>query len=84
MKLYPNVATDPETIMTTIFIIFLKSFTNKAIKVKGTAKLNPNSSGIADPKTMPKNVVICQITPQVNPPPIRWKCLFLSSFFLKN
>ena len=32
------------------FINFLKSSTKRAINVKGTAKLSPNSSGIIDPK----------------------------------
>ena len=39
--LNPNVATNPDTIITSIFFIFLKSLTNIAIKVKGTAKLRP-------------------------------------------
>ena len=57
--------------MTITFIIFLKSLTNKAKKVNGTAKLKPSFSGIAEPKIIPKNVVVCQITQQVTPPPIK-------------
>ena len=64
-------------------MIFLKSFTNNAKKVKGTAKLNPSFSGILSPKIIPKTVDDCQITQQVTPPPIKWKYLFLSWFFLK-
>ena len=44
-------------IITITLINFLKSLTNIAKKVKGTAKLNPNFSGIAAPKIIPKNVV---------------------------
>ena len=54
-----------------IFNIFLKSFTSIAIKVSGTAKLNPNFSGIAAPKTIPNKVEDCQITQHVAPPPIK-------------
>ena len=67
----PNVATKPEIIITITFIIFLKSLTNKAKKVNGTAKLKPSFSGINDPKTIPKNVVDCHITQQVIPPPTK-------------
>ena len=64
-------ATKPETKITITLIIFLKSLTSIAKKVKGTAKLSPNFSGIASPKIIPKNVVICQTTQQVTPPPIK-------------
>ena len=57
--------------MTMTLINFLKSLTNKARKVNGTAKLKPSFSGINDPKTMPKKVVDCHITQQVTPPPTK-------------
>ena len=69
-------------IITITFINFLKSLTNSAKKVNGTAKLKPSFSGIKAPKTIPKKVVVCQITQQVIPPPNKWKYLFLSLFFL--
>ena len=69
--------------ITITLIIFLNSLINIAKKVKGTAKLKPSLSGIAAPKIIPKNVVVCQITQQVNPPPIKWKYLFFCLFFLK-
>ena len=71
MYLYPNVAIKPDTIITITLINFLKSLTSKAKKVNGTAKLKPSFSGIAAPKIIPKNVVDCQITQQVAPPPTR-------------
>ena len=58
-------------IITITLINFLKSLTNRAKKVKGTAKLKPNFSGIAAPNIIPKNVVDCQITQQVTPPPTK-------------
>ena len=67
--LNPNVATTPEIIITITFTNFLKSFTNKAKKVNGTAKLKPSFSGINAPKTIPKNVVVCHINQHVSPPP---------------
>ena len=69
--LYPIVATKPETIITITFINFLKSLTRSAKNVRGTAKLKPSSSGIVDPKIIPKNVVLCHITQHVIPPPIK-------------
>ncbi len=62
-------ATKPETSITITFINFLKSLTNKAKNVKGTAKLRPSFSWIAAQSIIPKNVVDCQITQQVAPPP---------------
>ena len=61
----------PEIIITITFINFLKSLTNNAKKVNGTAKLSPSFSGIDAPKMIPNNVVDCQITQQVAPPPTR-------------
>ena len=52
-------------------INFLKSLTSKAKNVNGTAKLKPSFSGIAAPNIIPKNVVDCQITQQVAPPPTK-------------
>ena len=67
-------------IITITLINFLKSFTNSAKKVNGTAKLRPSLSGINDPTTIPKKVVVCHITQHVIPPPTKWKYLFLSLF----
>ena len=55
------VATIPDTSITITFLNFLKSLINKARKVKEIVKLNPNSSGTTDPRTIPKIVEICQI-----------------------
>ena len=55
-------ATKPETSITITFINFLKSLTNKAKNVKGTAKLSPSFSGIAAPSIIPKNVVAVSYT----------------------
>ena len=63
------VATIPDTSITITFLNFLKSLINKARKVKEIVKLNPNSSGTTDPRTIPKIVEICQIVQQVNPAP---------------
>ena len=65
------VATIPDTSITITFLNFLKSLINKARKVKEIVKLNPNSSGTTDPRTIPKIVEICQIVQQVNPAPNR-------------
>ena len=69
IALYPMVATNPDTNITMIFLNFLKSLINKARKVKEIVKLKPNSSGITEPKTIPKIVDICQIVQQVKPEP---------------
>ena len=66
------VATIPDTSITITFLDFLKSLINKARKVKEIVKLNPNSSGTTDPRTIPKIVEICQIVQQVNPAPNKW------------
>ena len=66
------VATIPDTSITITFLNFLKSLINKARKVKEIVKLNPNSSGTTDPRTIPKIVEICQIVQQVNPAPNKW------------
>ena len=63
------VATTPDTNITIIFLRFLKSLTNKAIKVKEIVKPKPSSSGTTDPKTIPKIVEICQTLQQVKPAP---------------
>ena len=66
------VATIPDTSITITFLNFLKSLINKARKVKEIVKLNPNSSGTTDPRTIPKIVDICQIVQQVKPAPNKW------------
>ena len=63
------VATIPDASITIRFLNFLKSLINKARKVNEIVKLNPNSSGTTDPRTIPKIVEICQIIQQVNPAP---------------
>ena len=63
------VATIPDASITITFLNFLKSLINKARKVNEIVKLNPNSSGTTDPRTIPKIVEICQIIQQVNPAP---------------
>ena len=70
--LYPIVATMPETSITIIFLNFLKSLINKAKKVKEIVKPKPNSSGITEPRTIPKTVDICQAVQQVKPAPNKW------------
>ena len=72
IALYPIVATMPDTSITIIFLNFLKSLINKAKKVKEIVKLKPNSSGITDPRTIPKTVDICQTVQQVKPAPNKW------------
>ena len=69
IELKPIVATIPDTNITIIFLNFLKSLINKAKNVNEIVKLNPNSSGTTDPKTIPRIVDICQIVQQVKPAP---------------
>ena len=53
--------------MTIIFLNFLKSLINRAKNVNEIVKLNPNSSGTTEPKTIPRIVDTCQIVQQVKP-----------------
>ena len=76
IELKPIVATIPDTNITIIFLNFLKSLINRAKNVNEIVKLNPNSSGTTEPKTIPRIVDICQIVQQVKPAPNKWKCLF--------
>ena len=76
IKLKPIVATIPDTNMTIIFLNFLKSSINRAKNVNEIVKLNPNSSGTTDPKTIPRIVDTCHIVQHVKPAPNKWKCLF--------
>ena len=69
IELKPIVATIPDTNITIIFLNFLKSLINKAKNVNEIVKLNPNSSGTTEPKTIPRIVDICQIVQQVKPAP---------------
>ena len=71
IMLKPIVATIPDTNITMIFLYFLKSLINNAKNVNEIVKLNPNSSGTTEPKTIPKMVDICQIVQQVKPAPNR-------------
>ena len=48
---------------------FNEELFNKARNVKEIVKLNPNSSGITEPKTIPKIVEICQTVQHVKPAP---------------
>ena len=61
------VATIPDASITITFLNFLKSLINKARKVNEIVKLKPNSSGTTDPRTIPKIVEICQISPTSKP-----------------
>ena len=60
---------------------FLKSLTNSAKNVKGTAKLKPSFSGIKEPKTIPKKVVVCHIIQQVAPHQLSENIYFHHCFF---
>ena len=69
--LYPKVATIPDSSITNTLLNFCNSLTRIARKVKGIAKLNPNSSGIIGPKITPVKVDNCQINQRNIPDPIK-------------
>ena len=61
--------------------IFLNSWIIKDKNVSGIANAKPSSSGTMDPKKIPTNDDICQVTHRVKPEPNKNNAYFQEIYF---